>query len=340
MMKEEFLEEKIRAALQKDESNSEIDYGPLIKAKQKLKEESSCRETGPIRFRRKGRMRVSLVFSLLAFMLLGGALGVSAERFMITDKTDYPFVDDPRVLGKWESVDYVTYTNEFVPGQKQFEGELYLKAYAFAPKGKMFTANNTGNRALAEIEKTWTKGLILDSNQQTASKYEIAEVDGNTYMFIEWKSGDYSLRGMEPRFYVLKQVDSKDYSNYICERRVDSIDYPFADDPDVLGEWESVDFVRTIEMFKPNKQNWLGSEFMTGMKFERNGGFTYRFATGKSFSKGMRWTKGLVLDKWDQTASAYTIKEIDGTTYLFYEWKSGDYTMRGMDPQYYVLKKK
>lgn len=40
----------------------------------------------------------------------------------------------------------------------------------------------------------------------------------------------------------------------------------------------------------------------------------------------------------DKTASQYTIKKINGCNYMFYEWKSGDYTLRGMKPYYYVLK--
>ena len=35
----------------------------------------------------------------------------------------------------------------------------------------------------------------------------------------------------------------------------------------------------------------------------------------------------------------YLIKEIAGSKYMFFEWKSGDYTIRHMKPKYYVLKK-
>jgi hypothetical protein len=38
-------------------------------------------------------------------------------------------------------------------------------------------------------------------------------------------------------------------------------------------------------------------------------------------------------------ASKYVIKDIDGQTYMFYQWKSGDYTYRYKKPSYYVLKK-
>ena len=51
------------------------------------------------------------------------------------------------------------------------------------------------------------------------------------------------------------------------------------------------------------------------------------------------WTKGKVLSKQDKTASGYDLRDINGKTYMFYQWKSGDYTYRGMNPHYYVLKK-
>jgi bla regulator protein BlaR1 len=40
-----------------------------------------------------------------------------------------------------------------------------------------------------------------------------------------------------------------------------------------------------------------------------------------------------------KTASHYTIKKIKGSEYLFMEWKSGDYTIRGMKPAYYVMRR-
>lgn len=51
------------------------------------------------------------------------------------------------------------------------------------------------------------------------------------------------------------------------------------------------------------------------------------------------WTKGVIIHHGDKTASRYLIKDIRGATYLFFEWKGGDYTIRQMLPSYYVLKK-
>ena len=51
----------------------------------------------------------------------------------------------------------------------------------------------------------WTKGLLLHSGDKTASKYAIRETAGSTYMFLEWKSGDYVIRHRKPGYYVLKK---------------------------------------------------------------------------------------------------------------------------------------
>ncbi len=119
-------------------------------------------------------------------------------------------------------------------------------------------------------------------------------------------------------------------TSYINEkgRIVDKTDYPFVNDPKVVGGWKTVDFVREISQFNPSKKSWKGKLWLNHIVFEE-GGTVPR--------SGQTWTKGLVLS--DDTASKYIIKEIDGSAYMFYEWKSGDYTICYMKPFYYVLKK-
>jgi hypothetical protein len=113
--------------------------------------------------------------------------------------------------------------------------------------------------------------------------------------------------------------------------RTDNIDLPFVNDPQVIGEWESVDFVSDISEFDPGQTSWGGERYLKGLTFKEGG------KTGKPW---WTWTKGVVMHHGDKTASRYEIKEIKGQSYLFFEWKSGDVTISGMKPQYYVLKKK
>ncbi len=245
------------------------------------------------------------------------------ENGHIVDKVDYPFVNDPEVPGRWESVDFVREISAFNPKRKSWVGDLYLKELIF---------NDGGETSWGF---SWTKGLVLSND--SAAKYLIKEIDGARYMFMEWKSGDYTIRHMKPFYYVLKK--DPDDMVYVESRIVDKTDYPFVDDPEVIGTWESVDFVDEIEEFEAGEKEWAGGElFLKEMIFEDNGKATLK---NESIPGGYSrtWTKGLVLNEKGQTASRYIIREISGSTYMFYEWKSGDYIFRRMKPAYYVLKK-
>jgi hypothetical protein len=111
-----------------------------------------------------------------------------------TDNIDLPFVDDPAVIGEWASVDFVSDIAEFNPDQRRWDHELYLPGLTFLAGGQT-----------AKPWLTWTKGLVLHHGDQTASRYEIKEIKGQTYLFFEWKSGDVMISGMKPRYYVLKK---------------------------------------------------------------------------------------------------------------------------------------
>jgi beta-lactamase regulating signal transducer with metallopeptidase domain len=244
------------------------------------------------------------------------------EHGHIVDKTDYPFVDDPEVLGGWRSVGFVRDINTFNPNRKIFAGDLSLKELYFLEGGKTNWA------------WSWTKGLLL--GDKTASRYIVKDIDGVKYMFVEWKGGDYTIRHRKPPYFVLEKDPEM---VYVESRTVDKVDYPFVDDPEVIGTWESVDFVNEIEDFKVGEKQLAGGDlFLKEIIFEDNGRATLK---NEKLPEGYSrtWTKGLVLSEKEQTASRYIIREINGATYMFYQWKSGDYMFRHMKPAYYVLKK-
>ena len=168
-------------------------------------------------------------------------------------------------------------------------------------------------------------------------------------MFVEWKSGDYTIRYMKPFYYVLKKVPTETIkdepmfgektqkadippTSTINEqgRIVDKIDYPFVNDPQVIGTWKSVDFVDEMNQFNPVRKSWKGDLYLKELVL---------LPDGKTFKPWWTWTKGLVFHSGDKTASKYLLKETGGSTYMFFEWKSGDYTIRHEKPAYYVLKK-
>ncbi len=281
-----------------------------------------------------GRALKVPVAAIIACTLLFSVAFGGYAYFRNIDKTDYPFVDDPQVIGKWQAVDFVDEIGNFSPGKKSFEEDMYLSQLAFVKGGRLLFAIENGN--LTSLSK-WTKGLILNEQDKTAERYKIKVIDGVTYLFMEWKSGDYIFRNMDPRYYVLKQVDSRDYSDHQdVVVREDKVDYPFTDNPRMIGKWESVDFVKSIDSFNAGEKSWLDVLFLVTLDIRENGNINVT-TTAESFP--LRWTDDLIINKYEKTASRCTIEEIDGETYMFFEWKSGDYTYRGMDPYYYVLKK-
>ncbi len=228
------------------------------------------------------------------------------------------------------------YINDFNPAKKIWRGTLSLNHLIFEEGGKIPRSN-----------RTWTKGLVL--SDEAASKYIIREIDGSSYMFFEWKSGDYTGLHMRPFYYVLKKVSAESLkyqpmsgkkadipaTSYINEqgRIVDKINYPFVNDSKVIGTWKTVDFVREMEEFKDSEKQWEHGEsrpYLKELIFLPNGKTNENYRT---------WTKGLVFHSDNKTASKYTIKKINGSTFMFFEWKSSGYTIAYQKPGYYVLKK-
>ena len=113
------------------------------------------------------------------------------------------------------------------------------------------------------------------------------------------------------------------------QKQVDNIALPFVNDPEVIGKWETVDFVRTPDDFKPGTKSWPEELAVKDLVFS---------AEGKT-SQVWTWTKGVLIHSGDKTASEYVIKSVGKTPYLFFQWKSGDYIRHGKEPWYYVLRK-
>jgi hypothetical protein len=95
------------------------------------------------------------------------------------------------------------------------------------------------------------------------------------------------------------------------------------------GQWQSVDYVQNIADFKPGIKQWRDELFLKEVEF-RNDGTTTSF---------VRWENGWLLHEDGKTKAQYYIKQIGNATYMFFPWLSGDVTIRGEKPRYYVLKK-
>lgn len=112
---------------------------------------------------------------------------------------------DEKVLGEWFSVDFVDVMEKFDPNQKSWQGELFLKSLNFNNQGSVeWCAGDNEHRTYRQ----WTKGK-LDPNETIPGLYTIRPTDGIDYLFIEWISGDVTIRGQKPKYYVLTRKPEK-----------------------------------------------------------------------------------------------------------------------------------
>lgn len=164
---------------------------------------------------KKSSYRLSII-AITVLLITGVAFLTGATRTK-ADTTDeiiggvnVTFVDDQDAIGKWDTVDFVQNIEDFTPNVTSWQGGSYLLSLKLLPNGQMpqpVAVDITSDETTPVDWLTWTKGYIIHHNDKTAGKYDIKVIDGSTYMFWEWMSGDVTLRGMKPYYYVLKKVE-------------------------------------------------------------------------------------------------------------------------------------
>ncbi len=150
-----------------------------------------------------GLISAEIVSKILIVVLLISVLGMDAVlgNFMPHGARDTQntvavrdFENDPQLIGAWQSVDFVDDVNDFQPVVKRWRGELYLKELTFKENG--WTSQSW----------KWTKDWIYTYDGEIKAQYHIKSINGELYLFFPWLSGDVTIRGMEPCYYVLKKV--------------------------------------------------------------------------------------------------------------------------------------
>jgi subtilisin family serine protease len=154
----------------------------------------------------KERLPLSFVgAAIIIFAILAGLMIIfpliyhpEEEEYTLRESSvnvlPHSFTNDPEILGEWESVDFVEFVNDFQPERRRWDGELFLKRIIFMAEGR------------CSKPWTWTKGWIYDNEDNIRAEYKIREIAGHTYLFFPWLSGDVTIRGMKPCYYVLRRV--------------------------------------------------------------------------------------------------------------------------------------
>lgn len=290
---------------------------------------------------KKVRSKKIIAILVAATMLMG--MSVSAEYYRRKDDLTYTFKMDEQALGTWRSVGFVGGEKEFIASEARYSNRLTLQGLTFKENGDLVAIVN-GEDGIIKTDFDWTKGRIINQVDETNSNYKVKEIDGKEYMFYEWKSGDYVYKRIEkPYLYVLERVESEEVFNEVpalISVKRDDTNIEFEENETMKGRWVSVDFVHEIEDFTPNVPRDNQGLVLTEIQLEEDGKMIIGVSGREPMaSEDVYWTKDVIVNKWDQTVSKCTIKEMEGSTYMFYEWKSGDYIFGGAKPLYYVLKK-
>lgn len=133
------------------------------------------------------------------------------EIMKIDEIPDIP-ADDHNILGKWEVCDLVRSVDGFDPKNcclfVPYEA-LYWRSAEFLNKGEIKNTFKNYEEAEAHTDAPevwrWINGYVICKPRHTASKYVIQKHGDIEYLFIQWKSGDYSFGGDEHFWYVFKK---------------------------------------------------------------------------------------------------------------------------------------
>lgn len=120
--------------------------------------------------------------------------------------------NDSVVMGLWNVCDIVRDVEafdsrnmcSFIPYEA-----LYWRSAEFLPNGKLRNGFLNATDGSVTIDKDevwrWVNGYVICNPSVTASKYVIKIHEGTEYLFVQWKSGDYSYGGEQPFWYVFKR---------------------------------------------------------------------------------------------------------------------------------------
>ena len=298
------------------------------------------------KMRRKRKWPIILVASLI---IMGTVVG--AQQVLRLDDISYEFKEDKEVLGTWLVVDFVKEKSDFVPGERQWEGDLYTQVIICKPKGKitMVYQNSKEQKPFAGwIIQKWTRDFIINEEAQTKSRYWIEKIENEEYLFYEWKSGDYTFRRLDkPYIYVFKrgELDAAEQNAVENEGKrinTDDINIEFENAEEMLGNWQVVDYVSQIEEFDENhiRMNAYFDEALSEVVIKEKGGLELVTVDGTRFSDEIKWSGHQIINENNKTVSECYIKEIGEKTYMFYGYKNDDYIYGDQQPGYFVLVKK
>lgn len=230
-----------------------------------------------------------------------------------------PFVNDEKVIGKWEAFDTIKNRQDFKINSINNVSSPDFKEIYFLPNGERYW-----------IFDGWTKNYLLvhfgGDEPILCYKYSTEDIGESSFLFLEISCND------NPHIEVLKKTSNKKFKLSEIGKR-ENVNVPFVFDKKIIGSWDAIDFVDDINDFEV-ADSLSKNLFLEKIIFYDNGNVIRRYDNEEWQDK---WSKGVLLDFNKSTVSKYMFKTIDDIEYLFLEWKMGNYVFGGMSPSYYVF---
>jgi len=127
------------------------------------------------------------------------------DTHTVRDKVDLPFVPDPSLEGCWRAVACVPCGKAFDPRQQKQDAQtLFVRRMEIRPDGACIKTLCNQSGIFRQVYR-YTSGAILDETRAFAEHYEFREIDGDRYLFVEHKSGDYAFLGKVYCCYVFQK---------------------------------------------------------------------------------------------------------------------------------------
>lgn len=227
------------------------------------------------------------------------------------------FINDERVIGKWDLVGIASNIEE-AKANKFIQDDYQIKQLYLLPKGKQYWVIS------------WTKDIIFINGRE--NHYQI----DNDIMYLFVKGNEEN----EIKIAIYKKIDDKEYT--IEDIKVkDNTDIDYIEDKNLVGFWQTVDFITNKNSFNPEKIQANSTNLpLSKVTFTPNGEVYINYRYNKDIKRA-KYTKDYIINFClsDTFIKIFLSKFIDNKKYLLIEWKSGDYVYGRMINGYYVLEK-
>ncbi len=225
------------------------------------------------------------------------------------------FINDERVIGKWKLV-AISNSKEDYYENKYLDDDFSIKELYLMENGKKYWVIS------------WTKGYIIINGNK--NPYELED----DLMFVKV----YGIfDNSEYKYAVYKKIDNKNYDIEDFAIK-DDTNFDYEPDNKLVGNWQAIDFVYNEEQFMPNKKYWKYDLALDKLSVYADGNVLISYNSDEI--KKTKYTKGFIANIiLNDTLCKYFYRVDNNKTYLFIEWKNGDYIYSNQVPGYYVFEK-